>query len=112
MEEFVRGDVVIVPFPFSDLSTVKRRPALVIANFQGPDIILCQITSKKKYDSLSIGLAKEDFTRGGLAVDSFVRPNRIFTAEKSIIQYRAGTINEEKLKEVKSVLISLLEGKL
>lgn len=45
MAGFVKGDVVVVPFPFSDLSQSKRRPALVIANLQGNDLILCQITS-------------------------------------------------------------------
>ncbi|WP_292744967.1 type II toxin-antitoxin system PemK/MazF family toxin [Nostoc sp. NMS4] len=45
MAGFVKGDVVIVPFPFSDLTQTKRRPALVIATLQGNDLILCQITS-------------------------------------------------------------------
>jgi hypothetical protein len=43
---FVVGDVVIVPFPFSDLSESKRRPALVLAVLTGDDLILCQITSQ------------------------------------------------------------------
>lgn len=46
MGKFVKGDVVVVPFPFSDLSASKRRPALVVATFMGDDVILCQITSK------------------------------------------------------------------
>jgi mRNA interferase MazF len=46
MEEFVKGDVVVVPFPFSDLSEAKRRPALVIADLAGDDFVLCQITSQ------------------------------------------------------------------
>ncbi|WP_235335003.1 MULTISPECIES: type II toxin-antitoxin system PemK/MazF family toxin [Aphanizomenon] len=50
MEEFIKGDVVIVPFPFSDLTQTKRRPALVIATLQGNDLILCQITSQSVSD--------------------------------------------------------------
>ena len=46
MAEFVKGDVVVVPFPFSDLTQAKRRPALVIATLEGDDLILCQITSQ------------------------------------------------------------------
>ncbi len=46
MERFVKGDVVVVPFPFSDLNRAKRRPALVIAELEGDDLILCQITSQ------------------------------------------------------------------
>lgn len=45
MERFVKGDVVVVPFPFSDLTKAKRQPALVIADLEGDDLILCQITS-------------------------------------------------------------------
>jgi hypothetical protein len=44
--KFVRGDVVVIPFSFSDLSQSKRRPALIVAQFEGKDVILCQITSK------------------------------------------------------------------
>jgi len=47
MERFVRGDVVVVPFPFSDLTQAKRRPALVIAELEGNDLILCQKYSGK-----------------------------------------------------------------
>ncbi|TET61184.1 MAG: hypothetical protein E3J52_01960 [Promethearchaeota archaeon] len=47
MARFIKGDVVIVPFPFSDLTKSKRRPALVISNLKGDDIILCQITFDK-----------------------------------------------------------------
>ena len=50
MAKFVIGDVVVVPFPFSDLSQSKRRPALVIAPIEGNDAILCQITSKTEKD--------------------------------------------------------------
>ena len=47
MARFVKGDVVVVPFPFSDLSQSKRRPALIIASLEGDDAILCQITRGK-----------------------------------------------------------------
>ncbi len=52
MAEFVKGDVVVVPFPFSDLTQAKRRPALVIATLAGDDLILCQITSRPDRRSL------------------------------------------------------------
>ena len=51
MARFVKGDVVVVPFPFSDLSQSKRRPALVITELTGNDLILCQITSQSISDS-------------------------------------------------------------
>jgi hypothetical protein len=53
MGKFVKGDVVIIPFPFTDLSGNKKRPAFVVADLSGDDIIVCQITSKFKSDSLN-----------------------------------------------------------
>jgi mRNA interferase MazF len=46
MAKFVVSDVVVVPFPFSDLTQTKCRPALIVADLQGEDLILCQITSQ------------------------------------------------------------------
>ncbi|MGV0106530.1 hypothetical protein [Nostoc sp. DSM 114167] len=64
MAGFVKGDVVIVPFPFSDLTGTKRRPALVIATFQRDDLILCQITSQAVGDIYAIQLDNSDFSYG------------------------------------------------
>jgi mRNA interferase MazF len=52
----VKGDVVVVPFPFSDLTQAKRRPALVLAELEGDDLILCQITSQAIRDVYAIRL--------------------------------------------------------
>jgi mRNA interferase MazF len=112
MEEFVRGDIVVVPFPFSDLSSVKRRPSLVLFNLPYNDIVLCQITSRDKDDPLAIELSKNDFAQGGLDRISYIRPTRIFTAEKSIIEYKVGNVKEGKFNQVKNLIISLLEDSL
>lgn len=65
MGRFVKGDVVVLPFPFSDLSAAKRRPALVLAGLPGDDIILCQITSRAVSNPYAIPLSSSDFTAGG-----------------------------------------------
>jgi len=64
MGKFVKGDVVVVPFPFSDLSASKKRPALVVATLTGDDVILCQITSKTINDSYAVPFANADFKTG------------------------------------------------
>jgi mRNA interferase MazF len=110
LERFIKGDVVVIPFPFSDLSNAKRRPALVVANLKGNDLILCQITSQKVKDEYSIPLTDKDFTEGSLRKPSNVRPNRIFTADKSIILYKAGRINTQKLNEVIQKIIEILQS--
>ena len=78
MARFVKGDIAVIPFPFSDLSGAKRRPALVITNLKGEDLILSQITSKKVKDEYAITITDEDFYEGSLKQESNVKPNKIF----------------------------------
>jgi mRNA interferase MazF len=54
LEKFVKGDVVVVTFPFSDLTEAKRRPALVLAELDKDDRILCQITSQQFRDRYAV----------------------------------------------------------
>lgn len=100
MAQFIKGDVVVLPFPFSDLTGSKRRPALVLADLQGDDIILCQITSQLNNDSYAITLTNSDFTNGSLPVASNIRPNRMFTVDKNIIIKKAATISISKMQSV------------
>ena len=110
MEKFIKGDVIVVPFPFSDLTHSKRRPALVITTLQGNDVILCQITSKEVKDSYAIKLKESDFLNGALHAESNIRPNRLFTADKAIILYKIGHLNNVKMQEVIDEIISLIRG--
>ncbi|MBI2507431.1 type II toxin-antitoxin system PemK/MazF family toxin [Candidatus Woesearchaeota archaeon] len=109
MERFVKGDVVVIPFPFSDLSASKKRPALVLAGLEGDDLILCQITSEARFDKYSIELKNTDFKQGKLNIKSMIRPNRLFTADRSLIQYKVGSLKNEKLKEAVDELIKLFK---
>ena len=79
MVRFVKGDVIVVPFPFSDLTQAKRRPALVLAELEGDDKILCQITSRHIRDRYAVELDDNDFEAGDLRQKSNIRPNRLFT---------------------------------
>ncbi len=107
MEEFVKGDVVVVPFPFSDLTDSKRRPALVVATLKGEDVILCLITSVQREDESSVRVSNNDFKSGTLNSPSMVRVNRMFTADKAIILYKAGSIKEAKIKETEAKIVQM-----
>ena len=98
----VIGEVVVLPFPQTNLQSGKRRPALVVADLAGDDLVLCQITSQARSDGHSVPLHFADFERGRLALDSFIRSNRLFTVEQSVILYAAGKIKNVKLQEVKA----------
>jgi mRNA interferase MazF len=108
MGRFVKGNVVVVPFPFSDLSGSKRRPALVLADLDGDDILLCQITSNARTDRYAILLTQHDFVSGGLSVSSVIRPNKVFTADKRMIVYIAGELSADKMREVLTVFATIL----
>ena len=110
MAEFIKGDIVVVPFPFSNLSEIKKRPAFVVNKLNGNDLVLCQITSQTIKDKYSVAIKKTDFVSGNLSVNSNIRPNRIFTADKSIIFYKVGSINENKTKEVIQKIIEIIKN--
>ncbi len=109
MGAFVSGDVVVVPFPFSDLSATKRRPALVLVDLSGDDVIRCQITSQATREVYASSLLDSDFAEGGLRQASFIRPNRLFTADSALILYRAGRISDVKRAEVTAALVALFQ---
>jgi mRNA-degrading endonuclease toxin of MazEF toxin-antitoxin module len=96
----VAGEVVVIPFPHTDLTVGKRRPALVIVDLPGQDLILCQITSRARSDAFSVPLDSSDFQRGQLAHPSFIRPQRLFTVEHRAIVYSIGKVQAAKLNEV------------
>jgi mRNA interferase MazF len=110
MGRFVKGDAVIILFPFTDLSGNKKRPALVLAVLPGDDVIVCQITSKSKSDSLALPLDTVDFISGSLPISSFIRPNKVFTSDKNLILSIAGCLSEEKIHSVLNAVITIISS--
>jgi len=105
------GDVVLARFPFSDLTSQKLRPCLIIGLAEFNDIILCQITSKPYRSKRAVALTKKDFQTGSIVVDSFIRPDKIATLDISMIVRKLGNLKETKLSEVKTALKKVLEIK-
>lgn len=88
MEKRVEGDVVVVPFPFTNLEQAKRRPAFVLAVLGDEDYIFCQITSRAWPDS--VPLHTTDFTERSLPHDSYIRPKKLYTGNQTVVISRAG----------------------
>jgi mRNA interferase MazF len=103
------GTVVVIRFPFSDLSSSKLRPALVLAALERDDVILCQITSNPFSDPKAVRLEEEDFDVGGLSRVSYVRPGKLFTANGGIVEGSVGRVSKELRQRVFHELVSLLE---
>ena len=108
MAKFVKGDVVVVPFPFSDLTQAKRRPALIVSVLEGDDLILSQVTSQFVKDNDAVSIEVKDFKEGGLKQKSNVRPNRLFTADSHIVLYRIGNLKTDKMNEIIEKIIEIV----
>ncbi len=104
------GVVVLVRFPFSDLSASKLRPALVVARAGVTDWVLCQITSNRYGDPQSVAITKSSFATGGLDRDSFVRPGKLFTASEGIVIRSVGQLSSEAHGSVVEAIVTLLRG--
>ena len=105
-----RRQVVLLPFPFSDLSAQKLRPALVLADAGRGDWLLCQITSKPYGDPHAVALHDPDFESGGLLIASHARPAKLFTAHDSLLRPAVGVLSAEAHSRVVAALVGLLDA--
>ena len=106
----VVGDIVVVPFPFSDLSDSKRRPALVVASLEGNDLILCMITSRSVRDQHAIEVDPNDLDDGVLPALSNIRPTRLFTADTTIVIRVQAHISRRLMDRTRSALVQVFSG--
>lgn len=102
------GSVALVPFPFSDLSRAKLRPAVVLAAVERGDIMLCQITSNPYADPLALLISDSDFQVGGLQRNSFARPGKVFTASAGLLTGVVGRLMPHKHRELVDALVAVL----
>ncbi|SFR77327.1 mRNA interferase MazF [Marinobacter daqiaonensis] len=109
MGAFAKGSVVLIRFPFSDLTQQKLRPAIVLAAAGQDDYILCQVTSKA-YDPLSIELKEDQFASGSLHRISYARPGKLFTAHQSILLKEIARLKSGDFRHVLEEVILLLRA--
>lgn len=105
------GAVVLVPFPFSDLTQAKLRPAVVLADAGRGDFILCQVTSNPYGDPVAVELTNRDFDTGSLDRVSYARPSKLFTANATLIVREVGILTPAARTCITDRIIELLAGK-
>ena len=101
---------MLVPFPFSDLSRSKLRPAVVLAEISREDYVLCQVTSNPYADPEAVELTDESFTSGSLKRTSYARPGKLFTANADLFESAAGELKEEVRSEIVEAVADLLRA--
>ena len=104
------GAIVLVRFPFSDLSQSKLRPAIVLADAGRGDWILCQVTSNPYSDTRAIMLSDESFRQGGLQRTSYARPAKLFTANHELMMAEVGVLTVEALRQVINAVVEVLHS--
>jgi len=110
MEGFVKGEIVVIEFPYSHLKEAKRRPVLILKVPKGEDVIVLQITSSSYEKSAEIPIKKEDFRQGSLKRDSYIRIDKIASIEKSLVEYKIGSLKQEKFNEILDKVCSFLKN--
>ena len=103
------ASIVVVEFPFSDLSGAKLRPAVVLTDAGRGDWILCQITSNPHSDSQAVKLTSTALRSGTLADVSFARPTKLFTAHESLMTKRVAILHDRAFKEIVQTTIEAFQ---
>ena len=104
------GGVVLVPFPFSDLSEAKLRPAVVLADAGRGDWILCQVTSNPYGDPRAVRLTASSFSSGSLRTESYARPGKLFTASRDLMVAQVAVLNPDAQQQVVDATVAILRA--
>ncbi len=107
-----QGDVLLFPVPFTDLSSQRRRPVLVLSslkhNTRSPDVIVAAITSNLATPGGGIEIGSAEMEQGALPAPTLVRPDKIYALSKSIIVKHYGRVKQETLDQVLGRLAAIL----
>jgi len=107
-----QGDILLIPIPYSDLTSNKKRPVLVLSNDEyntkTEDIIVAAITSNITSKEYSILISNKDMQEGNLHVNSCIRVDKIYTLSQSIVIKKFGAVKPEIINNVKEKLRELI----
>ena len=109
---FNQGDILVVPFPFSDLTSIRQRPVLVLSkkdyNEKCEDIITCGITSNLKDAACSVLIDDFNLIEGKLPLKSRIKFDKLFTLNKDIVIKKVARLNKANFEKVRKGICSLI----
>ena len=112
---FEQGEIVLVPYPFTDLTAIKQRPVLILSNNRynrhTEDIVTCGITSNVKNEDYSVMIENKDLAEGNLPVTSRIKVDKLFTLSQELVEKKIARIKKEKFQEVQKELMRLISEK-
>ena len=100
------GDILVINFPFSDNKGSKRRPVIVLKEFNDGDILIAKITSKSYSTAFDVTL--NDWQSAGLLSASVVRMHKIQTIHSSLVFAHIGRLSSNDIKQVRKILLGLI----
>ena len=105
MSDFIQGNLVLLPIPFTDLTTSKKRPAIIITNSKfitgRQDLNVVAVTSAlHNATQHTLHFFQDDMVTGYLKKESLIQCDKIFTIKKDIIIKTFGTVNDLKLRDI------------
>jgi mRNA interferase MazF len=105
-----RGDLLLIPFPFTDLSATKRRPVLVLTRSDSyGDFIALPVTSRPQAEH-AVALTAADLVRGALPAASWIRTNRIVTLNGSLVVKAIGRVSERIVTDAIAQLVAHIDA--
>ena len=100
---YKKGDIVLINFPFTDLSKAKKRPVLIIQDENEQNDFICfQITSKSTQKALRL-IEYEHIKEGELKLVSFVKYDKCFTLSSDIVSKKLASIDDTLMQELKEL---------
>lgn len=105
--KLICGKIVLLKFPFTDAMTFKRRPGLLLKEFDDGDILVCRITGQF-YDT-AFDLEIADWKAAGLKIPSVIRLHKMATIDKDMVEDVLGEIPENIKKQIRSSFMKIID---
>ena len=109
-----QGDIVLIPVPFTDLSSQKRRPVIVVSNdsynHHGSDIVVVAMTSRSTTGPYSFRISNDDLVTGALNRTGTVRADKIYTLAKTIVLKKFGKVSFHVIEQIQRLLATLISS--
>jgi mRNA interferase MazF len=107
MDKLNFGDIVLLKFPFTDGRNYKRRPALIINDYDDGDIIVCRITSQIYETPYDVFI--ENWKKFGLKLPSVIRVQKLATLEKYLVEAKMGQIDDSIKEKIRTIITKLID---
>ncbi len=106
MDKLTFGDIVLLKFPFTDTKTFKKRPALIINDFNDNDIVVCRITSQIYETPFDVYI--KNWEKSGLKLPSVIRVHKLATLEKNLVEKVIGKIDTSVKVKIRMAMSNLI----